>query len=164
MQDDATKVYSTRQERMVADYLGWETVPASGARDFTPGDVRSSRFLGECKTHVTKVPRIQIMFDVWAKLDAEAMSQMRIPVLFVDNGTQKEDNTWAVIPATFATTDKDITVGEIEVDCYKARASFYHAEMRQVLCGKAIGKFKYRKYEFAIMSLPTFKYLIEIGD
>ena len=164
MQDDATKVYSTRQENMIADYLGWETVPASGARDFNPGDVRSERFLGECKTHVTKVPRIDIFFDVWNKLDDEATSQMRTPVLFVDNGTQRDLDTWAIIPAKFAVTDKDIAIGGIDVTFRKTKATFSHGGLKQALCGRSIGKFTHRKLELAIMSLSTFKYLIEIGE
>ena len=163
MQPDATKVYSTRQENMIASYLGWETVPASGARDFNPGDIISDRFLGECKTHVSHTNNIAIYFDVWAKLDSEAMSQMRVPVLFVDNGTQQAEHTWAILPATFAVTEKDIAVGGVDLRLSRTKASFHHFEMKQVLCGMSIGKFKCHRTELALMSLATFKYLIEAG-
>ena len=33
------KYYSDRQEKMIADYLGWKQVVGSGSRPFTPGDV-----------------------------------------------------------------------------------------------------------------------------
>lgn len=35
----ATKDYSSKQESMVAEYLGWKTVVGSGARDFHYGDI-----------------------------------------------------------------------------------------------------------------------------
>lgn len=65
----ATKLYSNKQEKMIAEYLGWETVAASGARDFCPGDVRSADWLGECKTHVGVRDRILVDAKVWAKLN-----------------------------------------------------------------------------------------------
>lgn len=93
----ATKLYSNKQEKMIAEYLGWETVAASGARDFCPGDVRSADWLGECKTHVGIRDRILVDAKVWAKIEQEAMSVFKKPVLFVDDGTQKADHTWCVL-------------------------------------------------------------------
>ena len=48
-----TKFYSERQEKYIANQLGWDVVTGSGARDCHPGDVKSDAYLGECKTHTT---------------------------------------------------------------------------------------------------------------
>ena len=91
-----TKTYSTRQEKMIARYLGWEVVSASGARSFCPGDVRSADWLGECKTHMRPQDRVVVELSVWNKIQEEARSVFKAPVLFVDDGTQKADHTWCV--------------------------------------------------------------------
>lgn len=92
----ATKDYSSKQEHMIADYLGWSVVSGSGSRNFNPGDVRSTNWLGECKTHTE--PQDQIVFykSVWNKIQQEALSVFKQPVLFVDDGTQKISHTWCV--------------------------------------------------------------------
>lgn len=97
MKSDATKQYSNIQERRVAEALGWERVVASGARDFHPGDVRSDLWLGECKTHTSQEHKIFFSQDVWNKLSAEALSQFRFPVMFVDDGSQRLDRTWVLL-------------------------------------------------------------------
>lgn len=96
-----TKTFSTKQEKMIADYLGWQTVAASGARDFCPGDVCSPEWLGECKTHVQPRDRILVDAKVWNKIRQEALSVFKQPVLFVDDGTQKADHTWCVFESRF---------------------------------------------------------------
>lgn len=95
----STKDYSTKQEKMIASYLGWNVVPASGARDFHPGDIRSDRWLGECKTHQVSGNKIIFRKDVWKKICEEAQSQFKIPALFVDDGSQKIENTWVIFPS-----------------------------------------------------------------
>lgn len=102
MNQNPTKYYSTKQEIMIADYLGWSATPASGARPFNPGDITSENFLAECKTHTSKTQRIDIYKSVWKKICDEAMSKFKIPILFLDNGTQKSDYTWCVVPITWA--------------------------------------------------------------
>ena len=95
----ATKDYSSKQEHRIADFLGWQCVVASGARSCHPGDIRSDSWLGECKTHVKPDHRIQFIYTEWRKICDEAMSKFRFPVLFVDDGSQKLDSTWCMIPA-----------------------------------------------------------------
>lgn len=94
-----TKYYSSLQERTIAEFFGWKTVAASGARPFNPGDIKSPRWLAECKTHTDEVERVVISKSVWQKLTNEARSVRKTPILFIDNGTQKIENTWAVLPA-----------------------------------------------------------------
>lgn len=94
-----TKYYSTAQENMIADFLGWRVVAGSGARDLSPGDIISPTFLGECKTHTKKLEKIFFYSDFWCKICEEASARFKYPVMFVDNGTQKIENTWVI---TFA--------------------------------------------------------------
>lgn len=101
MNQKPTKFYSSRQEKAIADYLGWSVVAASGARMFNPGDVISTQYLCECKTHTDKKSSIEIKKSVWKKITSEATSVLKRPVLFVDNGTQTVTNTWCIVPNRF---------------------------------------------------------------
>ena len=69
----ATKEYSSVQEHKVADALGWEVVTGSGARPTVPGDVKSDKWLGECKTHTEKGQKIFFDLAVWQKISKEAV-------------------------------------------------------------------------------------------
>lgn len=92
-----SKAYSSHQEQLISRYLKWDLVSASGAR-FKPGDITCERWLGECKTHMTYLSKIQFNASEWHKICAEATSQMKTPVLFVDDGTQLIPHTWCMIP------------------------------------------------------------------
>ena len=96
--DTTTKSFSEKQEKMVATVLSGKVVAASGAR-MDPGDVSTVEWLAECKTHTT--PGHNIFFDlsVWKKICDEAMARHRKPVLIVDDGSQKEKNTWCLCRA-----------------------------------------------------------------
>lgn len=74
---EPTKYYSSRQEHMVADYLGWSVVSGSGARSFNPGDIRSDDFLGECKTFTKESDDVYCYNSVWSKITEEATSVMK---------------------------------------------------------------------------------------
>jgi len=99
------KEASNKQEKMVANYMDWRVVSGSGARPFRPGDIGSEYFLVECKTH-TK-PQVNIVFyqKHWNKIAIEARSVNRYPMLVVDNGTQKSEYTWIVVPKGIITND-----------------------------------------------------------
>lgn len=90
------KTCSSAQERMIAQSLCWQVVTGSGSRECYPGDVISDEWLGECKTHNSLVDTISFMKSHWMKISDEAASKFRFPVLFVDNGSQKIDHTWAL--------------------------------------------------------------------
>lgn len=92
-----TKEFSDKQERMIAEYLGWKQVTGSGSRNFHPGDVVGDEWLGECKTHVNSGHRITFNFRVWDKIAEEAVSQLKYPVLFADDGSQLLENTFCLI-------------------------------------------------------------------
>lgn len=88
---------SSKQEHMIASYLGWSVVPGSGSRACRPGDIQSDQWLGECKTHTKPVSRYTFVQTVWNKLSDEAASRFKYAVLFVDDGTQKIDHTWCLL-------------------------------------------------------------------
>ena len=90
-----TKYYSDRQEKNLADLLGWKKIGGSGAAPCSPGDVKASEWLGECKTHVEQHP-IYFAAAVWDKIKKEAFGHNKKPVLFVDDGTQKSTHTWCL--------------------------------------------------------------------
>lgn len=121
-----TKYYSMKQEKLIADYFGWKTVAASGARPFCPGDVKSSGWLAECKTHTKLVDRIEIVKSVWAKICNEARSKYLKPVLFVDNGTQSISNTWAIISKQHGPIAP--TIQEFVYKNSQNKITFNHAE------------------------------------
>ena len=97
---EATKVFSSKQEKMVADVLGGYPIGGSGAFAGAPGDVKTYDWLVECKTHTE--PDQNIFFDlaVWKKIENEAMAMHRRPVLIVDDGSQKENKTWCLCRAS----------------------------------------------------------------
>ena len=132
MTEKPTKYYSSLQEKRIADYLGWSAVSASGARPFTPGDIKSSDWLAECKTHTSETDTITINKAVWEKIATEAKGSFRRPVLFVDNGTQQIKNTWAIFPAALYYGDSL----EQAVASYKETAkkiTFKHSELTKNL-------------------------------
>ena len=90
----ATKDYSSKQENMIADSLGWSVVAGSGAAACYPGDIISDEWLGECKTHLSPGKKIFFSKKVWKKIQDEAMVKRRFPVIFTDDGSQKSKHTW----------------------------------------------------------------------
>lgn len=127
----STKDYSSKQEHMIADYLGWEVVSGSGARDFNPGDIRSPSWLGECKTHMVDSSKITIYNSHWLKIKDEAKSIFKYPALFVDNGTQTSENTWVVIDIDKCLPDGCTVIPHYDEDsvnlsfnCRQLRAEF----------------------------------------
>lgn len=91
------KEFSNRQEKMVADYMGWKVVSGSGARPFAPGDVANSQWLVECKTHNTEQENVVFRKTHWKKISEEARSVNKYSILITDNGTQKLQNTWVMV-------------------------------------------------------------------
>lgn len=103
--EKTTKYFSTIQEHRVADYLSWGVVSGSGARACYPGDIESSQWLGECKTHVSPNQPIKFMKDVWVKLRNEATAKHKYPVLITDDGSQDITKTWCLFPYRLVAPD-----------------------------------------------------------
>lgn len=98
---EVTKDKSSKQEKAVADYLGGSIVVGSGARQFHPGDVIYDRYLIECKTHMEIKDNIVFKKSFWNKIKDEATSQMKVPMLVTDNGSQNVKYTFCVLPYNF---------------------------------------------------------------
>lgn len=157
-----TKFYSTKQEQAIADYLGWSAVPASGARMFDKGDVKSSDWLAECKTHTEPKDKIVIKKEVWIKLSYEARSLMRSPILCIDNGTQKIRNTWCVIPKRFYSGDGEyIDIPHNETDNIY---SFSFARVNPIFTENSIFEFSIKNESLLLMRIEHFKTTFFGGD
>lgn len=92
------KEASCNQEHMVAKFLGWKVVTGSGARPFRPGDVQNDNYLVECKTHTKEQKNIVFYRKHWEKIVIESRSINKYPALIVDDGSQRVENTWVMIP------------------------------------------------------------------
>lgn len=92
------KEASAKQEKMVADYMGWRVITGSGSRPFQPGDVKNEHYLVECKTHIEPQDKVVFYRKHWEKISIEAQSEHKYPALVTDNGTQKSQHTWVMLP------------------------------------------------------------------
>lgn len=87
---DLRKLKSKNQENKVAKELSGRVTPASGALWGSKGDVKSDKFLVECKT--TEKEFYTLTFNVWDKIYREAIKEgLRIPVMCIDimNGKKR---------------------------------------------------------------------------
>lgn len=74
---------SQKQEKSVAKKLGGKVTAASGALWGMKGDVRTDRFLVECKT--TEKDYYTLTAKVWEKIEEEAVKDhMRTPLMVID--------------------------------------------------------------------------------
>lgn len=147
---------------MIADYLGWSVVVASGARPFNLGDIKSSEYLCECKTHMSKQERIIIKKSVWKKISSEADGMLRKPVLFIDNGTQTVENTWCVIrkPKVLETVWVSLIGGMRDSD---TQISFNHKDINSLIKNNQNGcaEISIDGESLLLMKLETFKTLLQ---
>jgi hypothetical protein len=142
---------------MIASYLGWKTVVASGARDFHPGDIKTEEYLGECKTHMKPTDIITFKFDVWKKIQSEAVSVFKKPVLIADNGTQTADGPWCVISKRLTHCEhlKPVSVEGLKVG--KNSLTFNHSVINKQLHGDNVSIVDFPNNEkVMLMSLSTF--------
>jgi hypothetical protein len=165
-----TKYYSNRQEAAVADFLGWKRTSASGARPFDKGDIQSEEYCGECKTFCREVASISFKYSDWQKICKEALSCMKKPVLFTDDGSQKVENTYCIVPTKFCIFPDGRTIN------YRVASSSCHfgvSEKRITVAKKAVedalsGGFDGVTFcewgdQLCIMRLSTFKSMLD-GD
>lgn len=73
-----TRFYSNKQEKAVAKALGGKQVSNSGATVFSKGDVRTDKFLVECKTCVEDKKSFSIKKE-WIEKNKEEAFAMRKP-------------------------------------------------------------------------------------
>lgn len=158
------KEASMKQERQISDFLGWRRVSGSGARPNTPGDIESSDWLGECKTHVTANHKIHFDDKIWNKIADEAASKFKRPAYFVDDGSQRLSRTWVLFPMQ----DTPLDVMEYAYPDCKGSINFETAYMKQhilnTITGTKFTKLVYKvklSNKFLMMAdLDTFKEFI----
>ena len=68
-----TRYYSKKQENSIAAAVGGKTTPNSGATPFAPGDVKTNKFLIECKTKMSSSKSISIKKEWIQKLRDESL-------------------------------------------------------------------------------------------
>ena len=159
MNKDATKFYSNKQEKMIANLLGWSVVSGSGAAAGHPGDITCGDWLGECKTHTSPGKRIVFYSDVWGKIAEEATSKFKYPVLFVDDGSQTIYNTWCIFPyKSVARTDSIIVPYPFKIS---KNISFSSEKLGDIMLSvnpqqNVIFATKLGKYDVGITSLSSF--------
>ena len=74
---------SQKQEKKVAKQFNGKQVIASGSLWFADSDVRTDKFLIECKT--TEKDYYSLTSKVWEKIEKEAIKdRMRIPLMAID--------------------------------------------------------------------------------
>lgn len=112
---ESTRYYSNIQEKNISNFLSGTVVAGSGSDKFAPGDVKTDKYLIECKTHIKEVAVVEFVSSHWDQIVAEAARCGRFPVLCVDNGTQKIENTFIL------TNQHSINIGS--VDLYKLPVS-----------------------------------------
>lgn len=144
------KEASSLQEHRVASALNWQVTSGSGARAFYPGDIVSDAWLGECKTHVAITPVI-FYWSVWNKINDEAASQFKRPVLFVDNGSQALNKTWCM---TNTKLDYTGTVSLLPESCINAQS----IRLNNKLDDRVV--YQYPDKDIYFMSFNLFKELV----
>jgi hypothetical protein len=95
----ATRDYSSKQEKVVAEYLQGKQQPNSGATGFAKGDVIANDTVIECKTK-TKEAAAHSIKKEWIhtlKKECISMGYMYWAIVF-DFGTQELKDQYAVIP------------------------------------------------------------------
>lgn len=157
-QKKSTKEYSILQETKISEYLGWKTVSASGARPCNPGDIKGDMWLGECKTHIHQTDHIGISKLVWIKIRTEAKSLMKRPALFTDCGTQRLEDTWAIVPARFF---PNVSCVQLPIKEALAKISFKLNDDTVKNIGDSACKISIDNESLLIMKLSTFKLLLD---
>ena len=92
-----TKFKSNKQEKSVSKELNGRTVVGSGSRWFADSDVKTDKFLVECKT--TAKNYFSVTTELWEKIEREALKDhMRIPLMVIDlnNDSVHESDRYVV--------------------------------------------------------------------
>lgn len=95
----ATRDFSSKQEHLVASYLGGTLTPNSGAGHTKKGDILLDDTIIECKTKTKPSTTFSVKFD-WIKsliYESIAMKKMHWAIIF-DFGSQRINDQYAIIP------------------------------------------------------------------
>ena len=77
MRNKPTRFYSSMQEKEVAKVVGGKQQANSGASTWQKGDVRSDKFLIECKTHTQEKKSTTIQKEWLEKIREEAIGMRK---------------------------------------------------------------------------------------
>lgn len=98
----ATRDYSDKQEKAVAEYLEGNKTPNSGATPFKKGDVITEDTIIECKTKTKEVTSHAIKKEWIETLKRECISMGKEHWAIVfDFGTQKIEDQYIVLPISY---------------------------------------------------------------
>jgi len=80
--------WQKKEKNDAKDFDGKQT-KRSGGNWWDKGDVKTGRFLIDCKT--SKAERFSITAKMWKKLDREALVSRKLPILSVEFGREEID-------------------------------------------------------------------------
>ena len=135
---------SQKQEKKVAEQFNGRQVIASGSLWFADSDVRTDKFLIECKT--TEKEYYSLTSKVWEKIEKEAIKdRMRIPLMAID--LQDKHRVIVFRLRDFESFDYEVTMKDIPksmritVDDYGNRRGIF------LICGTKVNVLCYMKVE-----------------
>ena len=91
-----TRYFSSRQEKSVEKDLGGERTKNSGATTFDKGDVKTDKFLIECKTKTTPSQSISIKKEWIEKNNKEALFMGKPYTAIAFNFGPDQDNYYII--------------------------------------------------------------------
>jgi hypothetical protein len=98
----ATRDYSDKQEKVVAEYLEGTRTPNSGATPFKKGDIVTEDTIIECKTKTKEVTNHSIKKEWIDTLRRECISMGKEHwAIIFDFGTQKLEDQYVVLPISY---------------------------------------------------------------
>ena len=157
------KDYSIKQETQIAEFLGWRRVAGSGSRPNAPGDIVSTEWLGECKTHIKSGCTIHFDLKIWSKIVDEASSQFKQPAYFVDDGSQRINRTWVIFNLQDFNPDVMVSVRPDTKSLNFVSSDMVQDMINQLngsKCSKLVYKFRLGVRFVMMTDLTTFKELI----
>lgn len=151
------KYYSDKQEKLIANYLGWFQVVGSGSRPMLTGDISSTNWLGECKTHITSGNNILFDSKVWDKIVSEASAKFRQPAYFVDDGSQDTDKTWVMFMDTYLSSRFEVVEYPYKIN---KTITFKHSDLKARTPYLAVYKLHLGNYDVMLTTLETFYHIM----
>nr|DAK89610.1 MAG TPA: hypothetical protein [Caudoviricetes sp.] len=153
------KEASTRQENMIANYLGWHIVPGSGSRHGYPGDIFNDEWLGECKTHINETKNVKFYWEHWHKISNEALSRFKTPILFCDNGSQRSSSTLCLLKPIFNDLVKINDISGLSFNKSSLSVDLDDT-LKKLSAPDTMITFKRNNIEYGITTLSNFKSFI----
>lgn len=94
--DNATRYYSERQEKYIADKFGGYKSTNSGASDFSAGDVILEHYLIECKTCLKEQKSFTIQKEWIDKIHKESFAKGKLDGIVAFNFGNNNENYFII--------------------------------------------------------------------